>query len=159
MLAWYTTFLVVQRPPKGHSSLLEVYIGEYIYTYVHIYVCTYIYIYIYAYWYYLKYSDYWLHLYCNTHNVSVDMSFSFLWVFHVELGGHTIETPEEGRRTYRPKRCEYNNKDEVSSPNILSDNNYHVSFQKLRRIYGYVYIYMHTYIYMRVQYYSFGPVG
>ena len=35
------------------------------------------------------------------------------WVWH--------ETPEEGRRTYRPKRCEYNNKDEVDGPNILND--------------------------------------
>ena len=32
------------------------------------------------------------------------------------------ETPEEGRRTYRQKRSEYNNKDEVNSPNILSNN-------------------------------------
>ena len=32
------------------------------------------------------------------------------------------ETLEEGQRIYRPKRCEYNNKDEVRSPNILSDN-------------------------------------
>ena len=31
---------------------------------------------------------------------------------------------EEGRRTYQPKRCEYNNKDEVNSLNILRDNNY-----------------------------------
>ena len=31
------------------------------------------------------------------------------------------ETPEEGRRTYRPKHCEYNNKDEVNSPNIQSN--------------------------------------
>ena len=31
------------------------------------------------------------------------------------------EKPEEGWRTYRPKRCEYN-KDEVNSSNILSDN-------------------------------------
>ena len=30
-----------------------------------------------------------------------------------------LETPEESRRVYRPKRCEYNNKDEVNSPNIL----------------------------------------
>ena len=31
------------------------------------------------------------------------------------------ETPEEGRRTHRPKFCEYNNKDMVNSPNILSN--------------------------------------
>ena len=33
------------------------------------------------------------------------------------------ETLEEGRNTYRPKRCENSNKDEVISPNILSNNN------------------------------------
>ena len=32
------------------------------------------------------------------------------------------ETPEEGRRTYRRKCCEYNNKDKVNSLNILSDD-------------------------------------
>ena len=29
------------------------------------------------------------------------------------------ETPEEGQRTYWPKCCEYNNRDEVNSPNIV----------------------------------------
>ena len=32
------------------------------------------------------------------------------------------ETPEEVRRTYEPKRCEYNNDDEDNSPNILREN-------------------------------------
>ena len=32
------------------------------------------------------------------------------------------ETPEEGLRTHSPKRCEYNNKDEVNGPNIFSNN-------------------------------------
>ena len=31
------------------------------------------------------------------------------------------EAPEEGRRVYRPKRCEYNNKDEDNSPNNLDN--------------------------------------
>ena len=31
------------------------------------------------------------------------------------------QTPEEGRRTYRPKRCGNNNKDEDSSPKTLND--------------------------------------
>ena len=31
------------------------------------------------------------------------------------------ETPEEGRRTYRPKCCEYNNNDEDNSPKTLND--------------------------------------
>ena len=34
------------------------------------------------------------------------------------------ETPEEGRRTYWSKRCEYINKDVVNSQNILRKNNY-----------------------------------
>ena len=37
------------------------------------------------------------------------------------------ETPE-GRRTYRSKRCEYNNKDDVNSRNILSNNEKYSSF-------------------------------
>ena len=37
---------------------------------------------------------------------------------------------EEGRRTYRPKRCDYNNKDEVNSPNILSNSDYQTSSKK-----------------------------
>ena len=32
------------------------------------------------------------------------------------------ETPESSRRTYRPKRCDDNNKYEFNSPNILSNN-------------------------------------
>ena len=31
-------------------------------------------------------------------------------------GSRVRQTPEEGRRTYCPKRCENNNKDEDSSP-------------------------------------------
>ena len=41
------------------------------------------------------------------------------------------QTHEEGR-TYRPKRCDYNNKDEVNCPNILSNNNYQSSSKKFR---------------------------
>ena len=39
------------------------------------------------------------------------------------------ETPEEVQRTYWLKCC-YNNKDEVNSLNILSNNNYQASSQK-----------------------------
>ena len=45
------------------------------------------------------------------------VQFKVLWgmkVYH--------ETPEEGRRTHQPKHCEYNNKDELNSPNILTDD-------------------------------------
>ena len=31
----------------------------------------------------------------------------------------TYETPEEGQKKYRPKRCDYNNEDEVDNPNII----------------------------------------
>ena len=34
------------------------------------------------------------------------------------------ETPEKGRRTYRPKHYDYNNKNEVNSPNVLSNDNF-----------------------------------
>ena len=37
------------------------------------------------------------------------------------------ETPEEGRMTYRPKCCDYNNKDKVNSPNILSNNKNYIT--------------------------------
>ena len=32
------------------------------------------------------------------------------------------DTPEKGRKTYQPKYCDYNNKDEVNNPIILSNN-------------------------------------
>ena len=48
------------------------------------------------------------------------------WVQH--------ETSEEDQRTYWPKLCEYNNKDEVNSPNILNNINYQASSQKFRQI-------------------------
>ena len=48
------------------------------------------------------------------------------------------EAPNEGRRTYCPKRCEYNNDDEGNIPNILRDKNYQVSSQKFTQILFYV---------------------
>ena len=38
-------------------------------------------------------------------------------------GSRVQETPEEGRRIYRLKRCRNNNKDEDNSPKILNDKN------------------------------------
>ena len=38
-------------------------------------------------------------------------------------GSQVRKTPEEGRRTYRPKRCENNNKDEDNCPKNLNDKN------------------------------------
>ena len=37
------------------------------------------------------------------------------------VGSRVRQTPEEGRRKYWPKRCEYNNKDEDNSPKTLND--------------------------------------
>ena len=44
------------------------------------------------------------------------------------------QTPEEGQRTYRPKRCGNNNKDEDSCPKTLNDKNQHASSQKFRQL-------------------------
>ena len=41
---------------------------------------------------------------------------------------------EEGRKTYRPKRCGSNNKDEDNSPKPLNDKNHQASSQKLRQL-------------------------
>ena len=37
------------------------------------------------------------------------------------VGFRVHETPKEDRRTYRPKRCEYNNKAKDNSPKTLND--------------------------------------
>ena len=44
------------------------------------------------------------------------------------------QTPEEGRRTYQPKRCGNNNKDEDNSPKTLNDKNHQASSQKFRQL-------------------------
>ena len=38
-------------------------------------------------------------------------------------GSRVRQTPEKGRRTYQPKRCGNNNKDDDNSPKNLNDNN------------------------------------
>ena len=43
------------------------------------------------------------------------------------------QTPEEGRRTYRPKRCGNNNKDENNNPKIFNDKNHPDSAKKFRQ--------------------------
>ena len=45
------------------------------------------------------------------------------------------QTPEEGRRTYRPKRCG-NNKDEDNSQKTLCDKNHQASSQRFKYIKG-----------------------
>ena len=48
-------------------------------------------------------------------------------------GSRVRQTPEEGRRTYRPKRCGNNNKDEDNSPKNLNDKNQQALSQKFRQ--------------------------
>ena len=48
-------------------------------------------------------------------------------------GSRVRQTPESWR-TYRPKRCGNNNKDEDNSPKTLHDNNQQASSQKFRRL-------------------------
>ena len=60
------------------------------------------------------------------------MSSVHLQVF-AELG-NLQQTPEEGRRIYRPKRCGNNNKDEDNSPKNLNDKNQQASSQKFRQL-------------------------
>ena len=49
-------------------------------------------------------------------------------------GSRVRQTPEEGRRTYRPKRCGNNNKNEDNSPKTLNDKNHQASSQKFRQL-------------------------
>ena len=42
------------------------------------------------------------------------------------------QTPEEGWRAYRPKRCGNNNKNEDNSPKTLNDKNHQALSQKFR---------------------------
>ena len=53
-------------------------------------------------------------------------------------GSRVRQTPEEGRRTYRPKRCGNNNKDEDNSPKTLNDKNHQASSQKFRQLISFI---------------------
>ena len=44
-------------------------------------------------------------------------------------GSRVRQTPGEGRRTYRLKRCGNNNKDEDNSPKTLNDKKYTTSIR------------------------------
>ena len=50
------------------------------------------------------------------------------------VGSPVRQTPEEGQRTYRLKRCGNNNKDEENSPKTLNDKNHQASSQKFRQL-------------------------
>ena len=49
-------------------------------------------------------------------------------------GSRVQQTPEEGRRTYWPKRCGNNDKDEDNSLKNLNDKNQQASSQKFRQL-------------------------
>ena len=55
-------------------------------------------------------------------------------------GSQVRQTPEEGRRTYRPKRCRNNNKDEDNSPKTLNNKNILMKFHSQSSL-GDAYIY------------------
>ncbi len=52
------------------------------------------------------------------------------------VGSRVRQTPEEGRRTYRPKRYGNNNKDEDNSPKNFNDHQ--ASSQKFRQLSGFI---------------------
>ena len=49
-------------------------------------------------------------------------------------GSQVQQTPEEDRRTYQPKRCGNNNKDEDNSLKTLNDKNHQALSQKFRKL-------------------------
>ena len=49
-------------------------------------------------------------------------------------GSRVWQSPEEGQRTYWPKHCGNNNKDEDNSPKTLNDKNQQASSQKFRQL-------------------------
>ena len=49
-------------------------------------------------------------------------------------GSQVRQTPEEGQRTYQPKCCGNNNKDEDNSPKTPNDKNHQASSQKFRQL-------------------------
>ena len=49
------------------------------------------------------------------------------------VGSRVRQTPEEGRKTYRLKHSENNNKDEDNSPKTLNDKNHQASSKKFRQ--------------------------
>ena len=56
-------------------------------------------------------------------------------------GSRYRPTPEEGRRTYRPKRC--GNNDEHNIPKTLNDKNHQASSQEFRQL-NYIYFFFHV---------------
>ena len=59
-----------------------------------------------------------------------------------------IHTREEGRRTYRPKCCGNNNKDEDNSPKTLNDRE--LACFEIMLLKNYLLIYIYIYIYIKM---------
>ena len=58
-------------------------------------------------------------------------------------GSQVQQTPEEGWRTYRLKRCGINNKDEYNSPKTLNDENHQAlsqNFRQLKMLFFHIYL-------------------
>ena len=68
------------------------------------------------------------------------------------IGSRVRQTPEEGQRTYQPKRCEYTNKDEDNSSKIQNDKNIytHICVYLYIHTHTYIYVYTHIYIYIQI---------
>ena len=69
------------------------------------------------------------------------------------VGSRVRQTPEEGRRTFRPKRCG-NNKDEDNSPKILNDKNHQASSQKFRQLIKVIYDLVKIFIFSLLEFAS-----
>ena len=55
----------------------------------------------------------------------------YYWIIRFCEGSQVRHnTPEEGQKVYRLKRCDYDSKDDDNSPNILGDENYQASSKK-----------------------------
>ena len=55
-------------------------------------------------------------------------------LYWIRVGSRVQQTPEEVRRTYRPKHCVNNNKHEDNSPKTLNDMNQQALSQKFRQL-------------------------
>ena len=53
-----------------------------------------------------------------------------IYIFIVIFTTFWVKYPPVFFWTYRPKRCEYNNKDEDNNPKTLNDKNHQSPFQK-----------------------------
>ena len=62
-------------------------------------------------------------------------------------GSRVRQTPEEGRRTYQPKRCGNNNEDEDNSPKTLNDKNHQALSLKFRQLVRLIFIVLFNFLF------------